>query len=337
MVVEYGDISPRTALKAAKKFLKVLQPLTVTQRFAQVDTQPKNASDTRKWRRYEAFVPNIAPLSEGVTRKGHALTKVDVTAAMRQYGNRVNITDKIQDMHEDPVLQTCITYSAEEGAQVIELITIGVLRACTNIIRAGNAPDMASINDAVSRADLRLAVRTLDRKLAKPIAQLISPTPNYSTAGVEPAFYAMGHTDLEPDLRNIEGFKTVVEYGNPKMATAGEVGAVERVRFVLTQNFYPDEQVGASGTEFLSGGEIVTTAAPADIYPLIIVGRDAYAVVNLQGSQAVKIMVLNPGVPRGGDEGGQRGSVYWKTYYSCAILNDAWMIVVWTACTAIPT
>ena len=336
MINSYGDISPRTALYAAKKFLTVAQPLMVTQRFAQVDTQSRNSSDTRKWRRYESFVPNTAPLSEGVTRAGHAIEYTDVTAVLRQYGDRVNITDKIQDTHEDSLLSVCMERSGEQAAQSIELITIDVLKAGTNVIFGGNVASRADVDSAISRADLRLAVRTLDRNLARPITQIINPSPNYSTSGVEAAFYAMGHTDLEPDIRNIAGFKTVVEYGNPKQAVPGEVGAVERVRFILTQNWTPWEKAGASGTTYLSGGTIPAAADSADVYPLVIVGRDAYAVVNLQGSQAVKIMVLNPGVPRGGDEGGQRGSVYWKTYFAAAILNELWMIRLEVACTAVP-
>jgi len=73
------------------------------------------------------------------------------------------------------------------------------------------------------------------------------------------------------------------------------------------------------------------------VYPLLIVARDAYAVVRLQGRQAAKVMVLNPNKPRGGDPLGQKGTVSWKTYYTAAILNEEWIARLECACTANPT
>lgn len=337
MINLYGDISPRTALKAAKNFLKVMQPLTVTQRFAQQDYQPQNSSQTRKWRRYENFSENKAPLSEGVTPPGHSITYTDVTAILRQYGDRVNLTDVIQDTHEDPVLKIMTQRSAEQAAQTIELITIDIIKAGTNVVYAGGVASRVAVASELTRSDIRVAVRTLDRSIATPFTSIISPSAKVSTQGVEPAFYAMGHTDLEPDIRNITGFKSFVEYGNPSSATPGEVGAVERVRFILTQNFDSWEEAAtdaASQTSFLSGG--AATAGSADVYPVIVVARDAYAVVRLQGRNAIRMMVLNPGVPRGGDEVAQRGSIAWKTWFAGAILNENWLIRIECACTAIP-
>lgn len=337
MINLYGDISPRTALKAAKMFLKVMQPLTVTQRYAQQDHQPQNSSQTRKWRRYENYPENKASLSEGVTPPGHAITYTDVTAILRQYGDRVNLTDVIQDTHEDPVLKIMTQRSAEQAAQTIELITIDIIKAGTNVVYAGGAVSRTALVSELTRGDLRIAVRTLDRAIASPIANIISPTAKVSTQGVEPAFYAMGHTDLEPDIRNITGFKSIVEYGNPANATPAEIGAVERVRFVLTQNFdsWEETATGASGqSTFLTAGASGTGSA--DVYPVIIVARDAYAVVRLQGRNAIRMMVLNPGIPRGGDEAGQRGSVAWKTWFAGVILNESWLIRVECLCTANP-
>ncbi|MCD2476522.1 N4-gp56 family major capsid protein, partial [Staphylococcus aureus] len=62
-----------------------------------------------------------------------------------------------------------------------------------------------------------------------------------------------------------------------------------------------------------------------DVYPIVIVGQDAYGTVALKGATAITPMVLNPGTPRGGDPLGQRGTVGWKTYFTAIRLNEAWM------------
>ena len=341
MLNKYGDISPRTAVKAVKKFLRVAQPKMVTQRFGQIDTQPRNSSMRRKWRRYESFPVSTAPLQEGITPPGHPITYTDVECVLRQYGDRANLTDVIQDTHEDPMLSIMMERTGEQAALVIELVTIDVLKAGFNVIFSGGVNQRIDVNSAPTYSDVQLAVRSLNRAIASPITKVIAPSAKISTRGVLPGFYAMAHTDLEPDIKNIRGFTSYVEYGNPSQHIEGEIGAVDRVRFVLTQNFTPWEQAATGNptqTTYLSGGDFPPAGgAPADVYPIIIVARDAYGIVRLQGRKAFRIMVLNPDTPRGGDELGQRGSVSWKAWYAAVILNEQWLVRIECCCTAQPT
>jgi N4-gp56 family major capsid protein len=336
----YGDISPRTAIYAVSKLLRVAQPMMVTQRFAQVDTQPNRSSNVRKWRRYNSFPVSTAPLQEGVTPPGHALSHVDITAVLRQYGDRVNLTDVIQDTHEDPVLQVMMERTGEQASHVVELITIDVLKSGVNVIFSGNVNQRIDVNAPVSRTDIRLALRGLNRSLATKITSMIAPSAKISTKGVDASFFAFAHTDLEPDLENCDGWKAVVEYGDPNARVPGEVGAIDKVRFITTTNFTPWYQSATSNatqTTYLSNGDFPPAGgAPADVYPILIFGKDAYAVVRLQSFKSFRVMVLNPGVPRGGDELGQRGSVGWKTWYAAAILNEQWLVRIECCCTANP-
>ena len=116
----------------------------------------------------------------------------------------------------------------------------------------------------------------------------------------------------------------------------GEIGSIESIRFVLTDLFKPWLEAGASGTTFLSGGIEVSSAAQADVYPILVFAKDAYAIVPLQGANSVKPMVKNPGAPVQGDELGQRGFVSWKAWQATAILNDSWMARYEVATTADP-
>jgi N4-gp56 family major capsid protein len=338
-VTTYGDISPRTATLAAKRLLAVGQPLITTQRFGMIDDQPQKKSKTRKWRRYHAFAAATSPLAEGIAPAGHALTYTDVVATLEQYGDLVEITDVVEDTHEDPVLQVSVDRSGEQAAETVEVVTIDVLKAGTNVYYANNVTSRATVNSGPTRADLRRVVRGFDRNKAKRISRIVSPSALFATEPVEAGFFAMGHTDLEPDIRNITGFKPVAEYSNPGAAIPGEIGAVERIRFVLTPLFTAWEAAAtsATGTTYLSSGAAAATALAPDVYPLLIVARDAYAVVRLQGRQAAKVMVLNPNKPRGGDPLGQKGTVSWKTYYTAAILNEEWIARLECACTANPT
>ena len=331
----YGDISPRVGVKLAKRLLRVGQPLMVTQHFATMEIQEKNSGKIRKWRRYHSFPATTAPLAEGIAPAGHGLTYTDYTAPLQQFGDVTDLTDIIQDTHEDPVLKTMVTRSGEQYARVFETLTIDVIKGGTSVFYANGVTSRALVNSPVIRGDLRKVIRAFNRANATVISNIIAPTEKIATQGVEPGYYAMGHTDLDSDIRNITGFVPVVSYGNPGKAKRGERGAVEDTRFILTNMFDPWVESGLSGTTYLSNGAPVSVGAQCDVYPLIIVARDAYGVVRLQGRKAVNVSVLQPR-PRGGDPLGQVGSVGWKTMFAAVILNEDWIARIECAATANP-
>lgn len=334
-MTKYGDISPRVATRASKRLLKVMQPLTVTQRFAQYDDQPQNAGKTIKLRRYEPLPVTTAPLAEGVTPEGRTPTYTDYTLILQQFGDFVELTDVIHDTHEDPVLKTMSQRLGEQAAQVIEQVTIDTLKSGVNVVYSGTATTRGTVEAVISRGSLRKVVRTLDRGNAARITSIVSASPSTETKPVEASFFAMAHTDLAADIRNCSGYTPVAQYGNPGQAVPGERGAVEDVRFVLTQNWKPWLAAGASQSDKLTNGSSGT--GNVDVYPVVVVGRDAYGAARLQGYGAVEMFVLNPGQARGADPIGQRGSVGWKAWYGCTITSEPWLVRFECACTANPT
>jgi len=130
---EYGDISPRTAAYAAAQLLKRGMPYLVLEKFGQMKPIPKNNSDTIKFRRYDALDPSPNTLSEGVTPSSKKLSKTDVSATLQQYGDLVEITDVVEDTHEDPVLDEATEILGEQASQMIETVRFNVLKAGTNV------------------------------------------------------------------------------------------------------------------------------------------------------------------------------------------------------------
>lgn len=336
MLNTYGDISPRVGTKSAAKLLRVGQPLMHTQRFAQVDDQPMRSGKVRKWRRYHTFPALTAPVAEGVTPESQALTFTDYTATLEEYVAITELTDQIADTHEDPVLKVMMERSGQQFAETIETLTINFLKGGTNVVYASGVASRGTVAAAVTLSDIRLVQRGFARARATKLSRVIAPTSKISTMGVEAGYFAMGHTDLDADIRDITGFKTIVEYGNPGSALPGEIGAVEQVRFLTGDLWSPWLSAGAATTDLLANGVTPASSLACDVYPLVVVAQDGYAVVQLQGRKAVHIMVLNPNVPRGGDAAGQRGSVSWKTYFAGVITNEQWVCRVEVGATANP-
>ena len=134
----YGDISPRTAAFAAKKLLERGQHQMVVERFGQMDPQGKNKTKTRAWRRYESLQRASAPLTEGVTPAGQQLTKTDIIATLEQYGDRLPLTDVIEDTHEDPVLNQMMKLVGEQASETVEELRINILKGGSNVFYANS-------------------------------------------------------------------------------------------------------------------------------------------------------------------------------------------------------
>lgn len=322
----YGDISPRTAAFAAKEFLVRAIPYLVFEKFGQTKPLPANNSKVIKFRRYEPLSPTPNPLTEGVTPTGKQLVATDVTATLAQYGDLTRVSDVIQDTHEDPTLQECVALLGEQAAQMLETVRFNVLKAGTSV-RYANGSARDAVNTAVSLTVLRRAVRDLQRQDAKKITSIVKPSPNYNTEPVAPAYVAIHHPDLENDIRGIPGFVPPEKYG-AMTPWENETGKVEQVRFVSSTLIKPWADAGGAKGTMLS-----TTGTSADVYPILLVGRDAYGIVPLRGKTAVTPMVVNA-TPSDSDPLAQRATVSWKAMQTAVILNDLFMVRIECAATA---
>ena len=326
MATVYGDISPRTAAYAEKELLKRGLPFLVLEKFGQAKPLPENSTKVMKFRRYNALPNTPQALTEGVTPTGQNLTVTDVTATLTQYGDRVTITDVILDTHEDQTLNEAVALLGEQAAQMIEKMRFGILKAGTNVLYANGAARNA-VNTAITINLQRRAVRALKRQNARFITSIVRSTPSYGTENVAPGYVALIHPDLEADVRNLTGFVPAEKYGSIT-PWENELGKCEDVRYVSSTIFEPWADAGGAKGTMLS-----TTGTSADVYPVLFVGRDAYAIIALKGMFALTPMVVNP-KPSDSDPLAQRGHVAWKAYQTCTILNDAWLVRAEVAATA---
>ena len=89
----YGDISPRVGIYAVANFLAHATPVMVLEKFAKIETLPKNKGQLVKWRRFVPFAVNTTALVEGVTPAPNMLQYEDVSTVVSQYGSWVSFSD----------------------------------------------------------------------------------------------------------------------------------------------------------------------------------------------------------------------------------------------------
>lgn len=328
---EYGDISPRVGMAAAAKMLEHARPILVLSKLGQTRPMPKNKGQTLKFRRPVPFAAATTPLTEGVAPSAQKMVYADVTATLQQFGAWTELTDVIADTHEDPVLQDVTMLIGEQAAETVETLIYGNIIGGTSFLRAGasgaTVANRNQINEPLHLKHQRSATRTLKAQRGKKITKILGPSVNISTQAIEASYVAVAHTDVESSIRDLAGFVPVAKYGNRQPICAEEIGSVEDVRYILSPLFVPWADAGA-----LKGGgsitAISTTGTNADVYPILYMAQESFGLVPLKGKEAVKPMVLNPNVPRGGDPLGQAGSVAWKTWHESLILNEAWIVRV---------
>lgn len=320
----YGDISPRTAAYAEKELLKRAIPSLVLEKFGQAKPLPAHNSKTIMFRQYTALDSTPTALVEGVTPGSQSLKATDVPCTLSQYGSIVSITDVVLDTHEDNVLNESIELLGEQAAQMIERMRYGVLCAGTNVIY-GNGASRAVVNTKITLAAQRRVVKALKRQDAEKITKVIKSTAAFGTEPVAPSFIGLIHPDMESDVRNMLGvdgkscFVPVEKYGTIT-PYPNEIGKVDDVRYLTSTIFKPFTDAGGDKGEMTS-----TAGVKADVYPVLFIASNAYAIVALKGAFAVTPMVVNP-KPSDSDPLAQRGHVGWKAMQGAVILNDQWMV-----------
>jgi len=328
-----AGVSPRTNVYAERQMLKHAMPVRILDKFGQMRPMPKNKTQTIKFRRPKVFTAATTPLVEGVTPSATQFSYEDVSATIKQYGQVVEITDVIEDTHEDPVLNDATVQAGENIGRTMEALDWGILRAGTNVFYT-NGTARTSVNTPISLAKQRAVMRSLKAQKSYKITRILSSSVNYGTSAIEASYIAVHHTDVEQDIRNMAGFIPVADYGNRSPVSEYELGTVEDTRYVCSPDL--DSFTNGGGAFAGSGTSMVTAAGTsADVYPVLYLGKEAYGIVPLRGQGAVSPTILRPGVKSKSDPLGQRGYVGWKTWHTAVILNQVWMARLEAAVTAL--
>lgn len=272
---------------------------------------------------------------EGVTPIAKTINVQDVTATIKQFAILTGYTDQAFDLHEDNLPEAYIKYCGETKGLINEQDLFGVLKACTNKFYGGAGTSRATVNGTLSLTLLRRIARSLKSNHATTVKQMqrLGKSGNYGTAPVEQCFPVWCHTDLEADLRQMEGFKTVSEYGDPSIAVPNEFGSCESFRFITTPELVEVQNSGAAvaGTVPLLKS---TSGTSADVYQVIVGSQDAWGHIGLNKDR-MEPTVITPDQKDKNDPLGQRGVVGCKWYYHAVVLNGMQMAVVEVATRAL--
>lgn len=333
----YNTATPRVGkLKGA--ILKHAIPREVLGITGTQHKMPKNQSDTIVFRRWlpkggattsattinRWSVTAAAHLTqEGVTPEAETLAPQDITVVMNQYSCLYMYTDKTAMLYEDNVPDAMKKQTGQRMGLVREMIRYGALKGCTNKFYAGGT-SRATVDETISLNLLRKMTRSLLGNRCDLVTSILAGSPNYATKPVEAGFIVFCHTDMEHDIREIPGFTACAEYGSRQPLHELELGSADRYRFIVSPEL---SSIADSGAAVGATGLYSTSASNIDVYPVIVVGEDAWGDVALRGMDSFNVTHIPHSQKDKNDPHGQRGyigSIFWSASF---VQNDGWMAV----------
>lgn len=253
----------------------------------------------------------------------------DVTTIVSQYGAWVSFSDVIMDVSEDPNLQKITMGLGEQAGSVKEAIIWGELLGGTSVIYSGTATQRSEVEAPIAEEDLIAAQRFLKANRAMHITKMLAASQNIATEPVAPGFLAFGNTNLEPDFRALNEFVVREKYSQFKPVSDYEIGKFQDIRVILSPQLDPFWGAGGATTT----GVLSRDGDAVDVYPVIVVGMNAYGVVPLRGMDSASVTIKNP-TPTYEDPLAQRGFASWKMWYAAKRLNEEWMVRIECAASA---
>nr|DAD55454.1 MAG TPA: major capsid protein [Myoviridae sp. ctjz83]DAL97855.1 MAG TPA: major capsid protein [Caudoviricetes sp.]DAO16164.1 MAG TPA: major capsid protein [Caudoviricetes sp.]DAO28975.1 MAG TPA: major capsid protein [Caudoviricetes sp.]DAU83997.1 MAG TPA: major capsid protein [Caudoviricetes sp.] len=296
----YGNLTAEQKTFYDRTLLSRLLPNLTFLKYGQKRPMPKNEGDTINFRRFNSLDVPAASLTEGVTPDGDNLSITAVTATVAQEGNWVRLSDKISMVGIDPVLTESAALMGENAAKTLETRCADVIFKGTSQQFAGGAASAAAIaaGKVVNSEEIKKAVRTLRNNNAEPL---------------EGGYY-IGFCDpsVAYDLQNDSLWQDISKYNGAENIMKGEIGRIHGVRFILTTMCPTD----------------ATTATAGTLHKTLIVGKDAYGVVDVNGSSKPEIIIKPTGSAGTEDPLNQRASVGWKAMAVTVRLQELAMVCI---------
>ena len=341
-------LTPGRINKFKGEILKHAKPFEVLTKAGRQVQMPQNVSDTYVARRFLPYGATAANqnqffanangdrgnamvqlhlVQEGVTPTPDSITPFDITEVVQQYSCLYGFSDKTYQLYEDDIPEQMKIQIGERVGLVDEMIIYGKLKSCTNQFFGGAGTTRATVAGPMTLNLQSAVVRSLMANHAVPVTSMLAASVKFDTSAVAPGYFAYTHTDLERQIRDLPNFTPAEKYatGTPE---PGEIGKSERVRYILSPDLPSFQNGGAAVANWTgSGAAYSTTGTNMDVYPIILLGADAFSQIAVRGVN-LDPTFLAPGEKSKSDPHGQRGyagTIWWK---GVMIENNSWMAVV---------
>lgn len=308
----------------SKKLLDYAVPMLRKAEFAVEADLPKNAGSLSIsfFRPSAPTTANIQNLVEGTpisTFGHHTLSKIDATLA--QIGEASKITDIVLMTQLFDALKQNIELFGHNCALKADETIRNTLNAQTTgltIRRANNAATWTALN-----SDAATSFATAGDLLDCRSQLVVNRAPS-----IGGEYVAVCPPHVTRDLMKDPDWLDASKYSAVKQLFKGEVGSLYGIRVVEDTNPFVATGSATAGDEFVyATAGTAGLAAGSDIYTSLVLGKGAFGVPKLTGTQSpYKPQVIINDKPDKSDPLNQFITAGWKAYYTAVTLNPTWGI-----------
>lgn len=249
-----------------KKLLSTLQPRLQLYKLGKKAPLPSGYGTQAKWLIYTKISSSTSALTEGTNPAEISFTTANVTATVAQYGQFVKVSDLLETVAIDPVVDELSELLGKAGAETIEDLIVAELDGALTVQRVNARAN----DDAIVAGDVPVMKEFLKAQITLKQA--------YVGAHEMGSYMAVLHAANEYDLlteTNIGGWLDVQSYANAGSGEVqkGEIGKCYNMRFMTS-----DKMTAADNTGTIS------------VKKNYLIGEECFGVVEL-GKQSVEMIV----------------------------------------------
>ena len=188
------------------KLLSVPVPYMIHKIPADLKAMPRNGGTTLRMRRYNPLATAPVPLgNSGITPPPQTLTALNIDAQMSFYGTYVLLNEQVTLQNQDPVLNEAAQRLGVSLRQTEDQLMRDMLQATAAFFNCVGGAD-GDVPTEITRSDVDTVVRTLRGNNAYSFLTGVEGDDRFGTAPVRDAYFGLGHTDLNGQLDNVNGF-----------------------------------------------------------------------------------------------------------------------------------
>lgn len=285
-------------------------------------------------------MPVITENGQRVNRVGW--TRQKIRGTLQNFGYFTEYSKDLVDFDSEADLMTWVyTEMVKTASEIVEdLIQIDLLNAAGIVKYSGSALSNATMNETskVAYADIARAAVDLDNTRTPKNTKIITGSTKYETRPLNAARVMFVGPEIVQDLRKMTdyhgdpAFISVEKYADGGTLLRGEIGAIDQFRIVQVQDMLLWQGAGATVADEKG---IHTTDGKADIFPMLVVGSEAFTTIgfNTSGKNTkFEIIHKKPGTENASftDPYGKRGFMSIQWWYGFLVTRPERILVIKT-------
>lgn len=266
----------------------------------------RNVGDTLSYRRFEQLPLALTPITEAVNPIPGSISRTEITVQPQQYGTYYVLSDRIDMLDVDPVVQEVIDMNGQQAGESVDAIIRATVITGTNVsYPTGTSRAQQSGANPLTLKKVREAVTQLRANKAKPFMGELDGK------GRGGKYMAIIHPNVWHDLTYDSPVINTFTYSDPSKMYSWELDELGGVVFVCSTMAAVYPGAGVSG---------------ANVYATHIIGAEAYGAPNIGGIGKFNTFVKPLGSGGTEDPINLRSTVGWKTEQAPVILNNNFMV-----------